>query len=488
MSTTAVLGIDIGTTLVKALAVDERGNVLGTGSYEYPLFTEVGGIVEQNAQDWVSCLTIAARGALAGTGASVRAISLSTQGATMVPIGASGRPLCRAITWMDRRSEAEAVELDSVLGKNAVYRKTGWASSAILDAAKILWLRRNRPDIFAQTACFATTLEYVNRFLTGRLVTDPSNAGIRNLYNIAQRRYDPDILACLGITADRLPEVVESGSFIGTLTPQAAEMLSLPQDVRVYNGAHDQYCAALGCGAVDVSDMVLSCGTTWAALSITDRPVFCDESHISPGIHPVTGRYGLMASLVTAGSALKWYKDLVGAQSYVGLDIEASKRTRSAANIFITPFLNGAAFPHQHSGLKASVYGLSMYNDRYDLALAVMEGVSFELKSALSAFSALGINTGRIAMVGGGAKSRLWRELTGYITGCEIYLPEVTEACALGAALIAGVSGGFTDTYKNVVKLTHLDLNDGEMRDFYAEKYNKYLQIIDALEGVISKW
>ena len=213
-----VIGLDVGTTGTKAAVCDPQGRVLGKAYCEYDLhFTGDGG-VEQNAADWIGAVRTAVREAVAASGAtpdSIAAISLSTQGGSVWARGEHGEALTPVMTWMDGRAHAEADDLRMLAGER-LYRASGWQVGAGFDAAKLLWLRRNRPEVFEKAVGFDTTLETVNRYLTGKSVTDPTNAAIRILYNIRERRYDPEILSLLGLDAGRLPEVVPTGTVIGS--------------------------------------------------------------------------------------------------------------------------------------------------------------------------------------------------------------------------------------------------------------------------------
>ena len=471
-----VIGLDIGTTGAKALAVEETGRVAGRGYREYALHAGEGGQVTQDAEDWWAAAAAAVRAATEECGPdAVAAISLSTQGASMLAVDERGRPLCPVLTWMDRRAVEEAALLGARLGEETFYRKSGWPLSATLDAAKILWLRRNRPEVFRRAAGFLSTLEFLHLRLTGQAVTDPSNAAIRQLTDMRAGRWDEERLEAVGIDERRLPALLPTGAPVGCLTAEAAEELGLPPSVPVFNGAHDQYCAALGSGALRAGDMLLATGTTWVVLGVTERPLYT-ASRVSPGVHPAGG-YGAIASLVSAGSALKWYKNLI-ADDFLRMDSRAAGRARSAAGLLVYPYLAGAGFPHNRPDARASVLGLEMRHDRYDLARAFMEGVAFETRLALEEFSRRGMEVSRLTMTGGAARSRVWSEIVGYVTGREIGRMQEPEACCMGAAMVAGIGAGWWGAYAEaaaaLVRVEPLALPDADMAGFYREKAEEY--------------
>lgn len=473
-----IIGLDVGTTGTKAVLADEYGKIISSGYKEYELITEEGGRVSQNAADWWDAAVFAIRKATENVADKtlVKAIGMSTQGASMLAADKNGNALSEVITWMDNRSTDETKFLDEKIGKEAIYEKCGWPLTPAGDAAKILWIKNNMPQVFDKTDCFISTIEYMNFKLCGEYITDPTNAAIRQLYNIKTAKWDEEILSVLGIDESRLPKVVSIGSEVGNLTKNAARELGLSESVKVYCGAHDQYCAALGCGAVNTGDMLLATGTTWVVLGVT-KSLLYTPSHISPGIHPVSGAYGAMASLVSAGSSMKWYKNLIDGDFKL-IDNEAEKRMSSAAELYFFPYLAGAGFPHNRPDLHGSIMGLEIRHDKYDIALALMEGVAFEAKQVLREFSAQGMNISSLMMTGGAARSDLWSSIVGYVTGCEIYRMQEPETCSVGAVMIAAVGAGIFPSYaecgKVMVKSSKLDLPDKEKFDFYSNKEKQY--------------
>ncbi len=485
----AVLGLDVGTSGAKAVVCARDGTVLGKGYREYSLHFGNAGEVEQTAADWYLAAAEATRDAVRAAGDNcpeIVGISLSTQGGSMLALDRDGNDLSPVMTWMDGRAGAEAEALCRKLGRETLYRVSGWNPGAAYDIAKILWLRNHRPDIFGKTACFATTLEYMNQLLTGQMVSDPTNAAIRILYDIRKCRYDPEILGELGIREEQLPKILPTGTPVGTLTGKAAKDFGLKSGIPVYNGAHDQYCASLGAGAVEPGDLMVATGTAWVVLGITDRPLF-SESHVSPGVHPVRGLYGAMASLVSAGSALKWYRNLVG-EDYASLDRGAETHRDSAAGLFFAPYLAGAGFPHRNPEEPSRLIGLKLSHDRYDLARALMEGVAFEARRVIEEMETIGCPVSRLYMAGRTAHSSLWRGLVRDICNREILVTEEPDTCCIGAAAIAAAGAGLYDTLGDAVrgmaKLSLRDLPDDNNVTFYENKYRRYRELTgDGREG-----
>ncbi|MBR6676684.1 MAG: hypothetical protein IKL24_05065 [Clostridia bacterium] len=482
-----VIGLDVGTTGTKAVVVDKSGNTLGSGYREYALKSE-GGKVTQSAGDWWDAAVYAIRTATKNIDANrIVAMSLSTQAASMLCADRDGDAKSEVITWMDTRSSLEAEELSRAIGKEEIYKKSGWLPTPVLDAAKILWLKKNMPELFKATDYFISTLEYMNMKLCSRCVIDPTNAAMRQMFDIQTGKWDKAILDYIGIDESRLPEILPIGAKVGNLSATAAEELGLHTGVQVFNGAHDQYCASIGSGAIEAGDMLLATGTTWVVLGITDKLLYT-ESHISPGIHAVHGRYGALASLVSAGSALNWYRSIIDGD-FKEMDRKAAERMESAKDLFLLPYVCGAGFPHNRPDLRGMMIGLDKGHDRYDIARALMEGVAFEAAAVLSQFKENGMDISTLMMTGGAARSDLWSEIVGYVTGCDIWRMKEPETCCMGAAMTAAVGAGIFKDYNEcrslMVKREKMNLDDPEKRAFYKEKATKYAALSEALRNIM---
>lgn len=474
------IGIDVGTTGTKVIVTDENGNISGKGYKEYALITLPGGKVEQNADDWYEAAVFATKQAVSVSGADINeivALSLSTQGGSTLPVDEDFRPLSNAYTWMDRRAVAEIEEASAENSIDSIYKKTGWEPDPSLDIAKFRWMQKYEKELFCKAHMFLTTVEYMNYKLTGNAVTDPGNAAMRQLADIKTGDWDDTLLSLAGVERERLPECRFTGAYIGTLTEKAAAEFGLTTSVKVYNGGHDQYCAAIGSGAVSDGDMLLSTGTTWVVLGVSREPVYT-ESFMAPGVHPCKGMFGNIASLQSAGSALKWLKQTIGEDDFANMDKEAEKRLESAKNIYFYPYFAGAGFPHNLRDFNSCVLGMELMNDKFDLVRALMEGIAFETRCVLEEFEKCGTEIRSLKMVGGAAKSKVWSKITSDICGCEILFPKEADTCCVGAAMLAAVGYGVYPDYKtageNMIKYSETIKPDKTVEKFYNEKYAKY--------------
>lgn len=493
-----VLGIDIGTTGTKAMLMSSDGKIVSSAYKGYPLIKGSNGFVEQDAEDWWKAFVQTVRECLKDVPdkQNVIALSMSTQGGSLVPVDKAGKPLANALSWMDFRSREQQEVLIEEKGKDFYYRKTGWRLNTGLNLTKIKWLRENEQALFQSTDKLLTTIDYVNYKLTGSFVIDPTNGAMTQLMNVGEEQWDSEILNMLNINKGHLPNIQKSCTEIGTLTDGAAHELGLPTSVKVINGGHDQYCAAIGAGAFNSGDIILSTGTAWVVLGVYDKPLFDSSTYIAPAHHITEGLWGALASIPTAGVAMEWFRDNLSmkikdgtnfeCESFREIDEKAASLRERAEGLFFYPYFSGNGFPRWNQDVKGSLLGLGLEHGRYDIALAIMEGVAFQVKAILEEYEKSGFKTSSIRILGGASKSPLWTEIISSVVGCSaVKFNEANIAC-IGAALIAGVGCGmfsdFTEGFKKAAAgVANIERNS-EMESFYQRKYSKYKKGIEFLE------
>jgi len=481
------LGLDIGTTGAKALLVDKAGKRLGMGYAGYRLISD-GDNIEQRADDWTLCGAAAVRQALEGNDPSmVAAVALSTQGASMLALDAENRPIGNALTWMDGRAKKEANELAEKLGEDYLYRRTGWRVNASLDAAKIMYMKRS--DFYGDAVCFLSTLEYMNLFLTGNPVCDPTNASIRQVYDIHKGDYDDEILDAIGVSRAELPEILPAAAPVGHITKAAAAATGLREGTPVYNGAHDQTCASIGAAAVNKGDILLSAGTTWVILGIDEKPLFTD-TWIAPAAHPIPGLYSAVASLVGSGMSLQWYRDAFLDVGFDEVNRQVRSRTDKARDLFFYPFLSGAFYPRWAPEARGVFTGIALEHDKYDFARAIMEATAFGVRLALEDFSSNGFDLSALRIMGGAAKSEIWCELIAAAIGRPAVISGETEACALGAAIIAAAGDGAYPSLRDAVEAMTAAprgvFPNTELTNHLEDKFSKYTRMWDCIRQYYS--
>lgn len=474
MKTYYVLGLDIGTTCAKALAIDTNGKSIGQGASSYPLISN-GNRIEQRAEDWIISAVDAVKQAITGLKGTCCGISLSTQGATTAALDADGKFIGNALTWMDGRATQEAAEIVDLLGDDYIYKTSGWRINAALDAAKIRWMRKQRE--YDSAVCFVSTLEVMNRYLTGNSVIDPTNAAIRQLYNVERNCWDEKLLSAACITENELPPVSATGTQVGLLCHNAASAMGLMEGIPVFNGAHDQYCAAIGAGATHSGDMLLSAGTTWALMGISQKPLFT-KSYIAPGKHPEAGLYGQIASLICSGASLEWFKNNFVEESFDTINREVALREERTRDLMFFPYMAGAAYPLWQLDAKGAFTGISLEHDKFDFARAVMEGVAFGVRRAVDDFNANGVPVSKITIMGGAAKSPLWCQMISDVSGVSIERLNQADVCAVGAAVIAlrgaKVFDSYADASSACVQPQTVYTPNPEKQNYYRDKFSRF--------------
>lgn len=467
------IGIDVGTTSLKALALTEKGECIAAAKSSYELIAD-GCEATQNAEDWYSAAKTAIRELISTVNADdVCAISVSAQGGATVLLDKNGETLTPAYSWMDNRAVAESDELKEKFGNDLFYRRYGWRMQPASDVAKLLWMKKNIADIYENATSFPSTLGFINLRLTGRNIEDPTCAAIRRLYDINEKKMSEDILDHLGLTADKLPDTLPTGIFVGNLTADAARELGLSESVRVYNGAHDQYCASIGSGIVESGEFMLATGTAWVLFGVTEAPLF-SESRISPCIHPAGG-FGALSTVSGIGAAFEWLSALTSTP-LTELSRGAEERRGKNDSLFFRPSATGTGLLIGNSK-GAHISDLSIGHDKYDLALALMEGAAFETALVIEEYKKSGMSAvSSITMTGGATASRFWQSLIADVTGLDVFASTQTDSPALGAAMIAAASDsgeGIAEISKNFAPAL-AKVSPSEHSGYYKEKFEAY--------------
>jgi sugar (pentulose or hexulose) kinase len=440
-----VVGLDVGTTGTKCLVCDTRGAVVSEARCQYELTYPRQGWVEQDAEDlWRAVATVLreATGANLDTN-RILALSLSSQGGTLIPADRSGQPLRPAISWLDGRAEEEGQRLADKLGQEAIYRTTGWEVSTWSALLLIPWLCHHEPAIYRAAERYLFVNDFIIGRLTGAFCMNPSDAAMTMLYDVAAGAWDEGLCAASGVRAEQLSPISDSGQVAGRLRLEVAQSLGLPPGVLVVNGGHDQYCAALGAGVVEPGDMLLSCGTAWVLLSAAAGPLWDAHHTFAPGRHVVPGRWGLLASIPTGGGAMEWLARNVltgpeeGRARYDLLDRQLADPIPGAKGLQFLPLLSGLEAATGGSGVWGALTGLSLAHTRWDLAQGLMEGVAYELRWLVESLQSLGYAPRILRMVGGATRSHSWPQIVSDVTGLVVSEPPVVEAAAYGAARLA---------------------------------------------------
>ena len=484
-----LLGLDVGTTATKALLIDVKGKTVASASYTYGLITPHKDWVEQDPEELWRGVIITIRKVLEHVKPEdkILALSLSTQGGTTIPVDANYQPVGNAISWMDHRANKQAEQMRNTLGESRMYEVTGWDIYDGLPLLHILWLRQNAPDIFKSAKHFLFVNDFIIYRLTGQTCMDPSNAGITQLFNIASGQWDDGMLNIAGISPDQLSPVHESGFVVGNV--KANRETGLSESTVVVNGAHDQYCAALGSGVIDTGDVMLSCGTAWVILGVMDQLRLDPKRRLSVSPHVIPNRWGALRSMGAVGACMEWFLDNIWIPKdrqtqYDELNKCADKVPAGSKGLIFLPSSGG--YGH---GANGGFIGLSIEHSRDDMARAVMEGIVFDLRWTLEEVHEAGITSKVLRMVGGAASSSVWTQIVTDITHIPVVLPSVTQSASYGAAILAGIGSGIfsspSKAYQSLSgeeKLIEPDADNTNKYDrlFHIYKYT-FQQISDSL-------
>ena len=426
----AAIGLDIGTTAVKALAVDETGAVVARAESGYPLATPRPGWAEQDPADWWR----ATERALAALDVrEVAGIGLSGQMHGLVALDAAGAVIRPAILWNDGRSAAECAEIEERVGLSELIARTGNRALTGFTAPKLLWLRRHEPDAYARIARVMLPKDYVRLRLCGEHAIDMADASGTLLLDVARRRWSAELLDALELDAGWLPRLLESPEVSG----------STPDGVPVAAGAGDQAAGALGVGVDRPGPLSVALGTSGVVFAALPEFAADPEARVHAFCHAVPGGWHAMGVMLSAGGSLRWLRDAAApGAGFEELIAAAAEWEPGAEGLTFLPYLAGERTPHADPDARGSFTGLSLRHDRGALVRAVLEGVAYGLRDSLDLLRELGVAPERARVSGGGARSELWLRIVASALELPLERPVVEEGAAYGAALLGGVAGG----------------------------------------------
>jgi xylulokinase len=430
------VGVDVGTTGVKAVAVGEDGEVVARAERAYGLSTPAPGWAEQDPEDWWRGAEAALEEVSAGV--DVAGLGLTGQMHGLVCLDASDRVLRPAILWNDQRTAAECAEIEERVGRDRLLELTGNRALTGFTAPKLLWLRRHEPDVFGRVARVLLPKDYVRLRLTGEHATDVADASGTLLFDVAGRRWSDHVLAALDLSRDWLPPALESPVVSGTARVPGARAA-----VPVAAGAGDQAAAALGVGVDRPGPVSVVLGTSGVVLAALPAYARDPDGRVHAFCHAVPGGWLAMGVMLSAAGSLAWLRDTVApGVSFDALLAEAERWPPGTEGLLFAPYLAGERTPHADPDVRGAFVGLSLRHDRGALARAVLEGVAFGLRDSLELLRALGVapTAGRVS--GGGARGGLWLRIAASVLGLPLELTAAEEGSAYGAALLGAVAAG----------------------------------------------
>ena len=451
------LGIDLGTSSVKALVVDSAGSIKGQGSEEYPILYPQPNHAEQEPAAWWRATVQAVRQALAPLDASatraITAIGITGQMHGTVLLGTENELLAPAIIWPDQRSHAEVQEITAAIGAPELITITGSPLATGFQAATLHWLHHHRPDLWAKIRHILLPKDYLRWRLTGEFATDPSDAAGTLLLNATTRTWATELLDLLEINPAWLPPIQPSTHIAGLLLPEVASELGLPSALPVVTGAADTPCSALGAGVITPETLLLTLSSGGQLLIPTHHATVDAQGRIHTFCNALDASLGAgwyqMAALLNVGLVLRWLRDQVWEMSapdaYDQITTWASRAPLGANGLLFLPYLSGERTPYMDAHARGALIGLTLAHGRPEIARAVLEGISLACYNAFTVLQEVGAKPNRIVLAGGGATSPFWRQLIADLFGRPVHPLAIGAQSALGATLLAGASVGTFD-------------------------------------------
>lgn len=482
-----LIGVDLGTSAVKLLLMDEEGKILNIVSKEYPLYFPKPGWSEQNPEDWYRQAMDGIRELTEGFDRSeVAGIGCGGQMHGLVALDKDDQVIRPAILWNDGRTSQETDYLNQEIGRDKLSQYTANIAFAGFTAPKILWMKKNEPENFARICKIMLPKDYLAYRLSGSFCTDVSDASGMLLMDVQHKRWSEEMMEICGISEKQLPKLYESFEAVGTLRPDVARELGLPATVKVAAGAGDNAAAAVGTGTVGDGMCNISLGTS-GTIFISSEKFRVDEYNALHSFAHADGYYHLMGCMLSAASCNKWWmEDILNTREY-GREQAAIERL-GENRVFYLPYLMGERSPHNDPKARAMFIGMTMDTTREEMTQAVLEGVTFGLRDSLEVARSLGISIDRTKICGGGAKSPLWKKIIANVMNLKVDVMASEEGPALGGAMLAAVACGayssVKETADKLVKVVDTVEPDAELTAKYQERYEKFRQIYPTVKGL----
>ena len=494
----AVIGCDIGTSGTKAIVVSEQGRVLSSVTVEYPLLTPHPGWAEQHPDIWLKAANEAVSAAVKMAGkAEIQAIGLSGQMHSSVLLDKNGKVLRPALLWCDTRTHAECGEITRKAGEGNLRK---WVSNPALEGftlPKILWVKKHEPKVYASIAQVLLPKDYIRYKWTGELATDVSDAAGTLCFDVKNRRWSKELLSKVGVPVTWFPAVTESQDISGLLTHETAKKLGLSPKTPVVGGGADNACGAVGNGILQPGDVMASLGTSGVVLAHSEKVQVDPLMRAHTFCGSVPEKWYLMGVMLSAGYALRWYRDTLGQwekeeakkkkiDAYDLLSREASRAPEGSEGLLFLPYLMGERTPHKDPLARAAFVGAGARHGREHFARSVFEGITFGMRDSLEIFRDLKIPIRRVVATGGGAVNPFWRQLQADIYGEEVVTVSGKEGPAFGAAILAMIGAGVYPNLREacgrLIRITSRTSPRKASMERYHQWYGAFQKLYPALK------
>ena len=481
------IGVDLGTSAVKLLLMDETGKICGSVSREYPLYFPQPGWSEQKPEDWWSAVCDGLKELLGTIDAlQVGGISFGGQMHGLVILDENDDVIRPAILWNDGRTQKQVDYLNNEIGKDKLSEYTANIAFAGFTAPKLLWVKENEPENFARIKKIMLPKDYIAYKLSGTHCCDYSDASGMLLLDVKNRCWSKEMLEICDVKEEQMPKLFESYAVVGTLKPELAKEFGMKDTVKIAAGAGDNAAGAVGTGTVGDGQCTISLGTS-GTVFISSEKFGVDENNALHAFAHADGHYHLMGCMLSAASCNKWWmEEIIGTKDFAGEQADITKLGEN--HVFFLPYLMGERSPHNNPLARGTFIGMTMDTSRADMTQAVLEGVAFALRDSLEVARKLGINITRTKICGGGAKSPLWRKIIANVLNLKVDIIEAEEGPGMGGAMLAAVACGVFDSVEDAAaKIVHVVKTiepEPELVAKYEDRYQKFAQIYPTVKGL----
>lgn len=481
------IGVDLGTSAMKLILIDENEKILNSVTKDYAIYYPKSGWSEQNPLDWWNALKEGVKELICNIDkTNVCALGVAGQMHGLVVLDENNNVIRPAILWNDARTEKETEYLNNVIGKEKLSDMTANIAFAGFTAPKILWMKNNEKENFDKISKIMLPKDYINFCLTNVHATDYSDASGMLLLNVKNKCWSKEMLDICLTSEEKMPKLFESFECIGTILPEIADYLGLSHSVKVCAGAGDNAGAAIGNNTIGEGNCNISLGTS-GTIFISSKNFGVDKNNALHSFCHADGYYHLMGCILSAASCNKWFCDeILNTQNYADEQKDITCDMLGNNEVFFLPYLMGERSPINDTSASGTFIGLRPNTTRKEMLLAVLEGVSFAIRDNLEIAKMLGIDIKNSTVCGGGAKSKLWMKILANVLNIELNIPQTEEGPGFGAAKLSMIASGLynsTDDFKDM-QIKETISPDKELSIRYEKKYQKFKKIYPALKDL----
>lgn len=494
------IGVDVGTQGVRCGIIDQYGEILAVNETKYQIFFPQPGYATQKPADWLESFDASLKDCLAGVDRQVvegiKGISVCATSSTVIPVHEDGRALDDAILWMDNRAKAEAEEINA--SRHAALKYCGGEVSVEWLIPKVLWMKRNNPEIYTDSYRLVEQLDFFNHYLTGKWVASICQATCKGNYLYDREVVTQDYYQTIGLEDynEKInTQVLKLGERIGAILPGIANKFGLPANTPVYQGGIDAHISMLGLGVCRPGDAGMIMGTSFVYLALSKTPVYSKGIWGPYSDAVIPGLYCLEGGQVSAGSITKWFLNefgIKGEEPYLLMADEAKHVPIGSKGVITLDFFQGNRTPYKNPNAKGVFYGLTLNHNRADIYRSIMEGIAFGSRNIIDTISLNNVQINSIMVCGGVTKNPLWLQIISDVTGKPITLTRNSaNSGILGCAIVDAVGCGqyknFEEAVDAMVQCTDTVYPDAKAHGAYNQFYNKYLKLYDNLKELMSE-